>query len=132
MSSAPVTRPRARHRPPRRPARRGTPGTITTGRSSLPGRAEPAMDTRSRPAVGMTGPGTDPAALRVITVAVLAGLVVSGIVVISRHSVGGPGRAGQQAMVWPLAPSGLSRAAAPREQPVKLLSQAAQACQRTT
>src|SRR6266516_5930331 len=62
----------------------------------------------------------------------LAGLVVSGIVVISRHSVGGPGRAGQQAMVWPLAPSGLSRAAAPRERPVKLLSQAARACQRTT
>ncbi len=90
------------------------------------------MDTRSRPAVGMTGPGTDPAALRVITVAVLAGLVVSGIVVVSRHSAGGLGRAAQQAMVRPSAPSGLSRAAAPRERSVRLLSQAARACQRTT
>jgi sigma-E factor negative regulatory protein RseB len=44
------------------------------------------MDTHSRPAVGTSGPGTDPASLRLITVAVLAGLVVSGIVVISRQS----------------------------------------------
>ena len=43
------------------------------------------MDTRSRPAVGTSGPGTDPASLRLITVAVLAGLVVSGIVVFARH-----------------------------------------------
>src|SRR5215469_11444077 len=46
------------------------------------------MDIRSRPAVGTSGPGTDPASLRLITVAVLAGLVVSGIVVVSRHGHG--------------------------------------------
>ena len=90
------------------------------------------MDTRSRAAVGMTGPGTDPAALRVITVAVLAGLVVSGIVVISRHGADGLGRAGPQAMARPSAPSGLVLAEAPHERSVKLLSEAARACQRTT
>jgi hypothetical protein len=44
------------------------------------------MDIRSRPALGTSGPGTDPASLRLITMAVLAGLVVSGIVVVSRHA----------------------------------------------
>jgi hypothetical protein len=73
------------------------------------------MDTRSRPAVGTSGPGTDPASLRLITVAVLAGLVVSGIVVISRHP--GPSPAPVQA-------SGLPTA--------RLLGQAARACHTTT
>jgi sigma-E factor negative regulatory protein RseB len=44
------------------------------------------LDTPSRPAAVAPSPATDPAALRLITVAVLAGLVVSGIVVVSRHS----------------------------------------------
>lgn len=85
------------------------------------------MDTRSRPAVGTTCPGSDPAALRVITVAVLAGLVVSGIVVISRHATVGLSGTGT-AMEQP-APSGLgppARSAAS----VRLLSRAAQACSR--
>jgi sigma-E factor negative regulatory protein RseB len=73
------------------------------------------MDTRSRPAVGTSGPGTDPASLRLITVAVLAGLVVSGIVVISRQS--GPSAA-------PVTASG--------QPTVRLLSQAARACHTMT
>jgi sigma-E factor negative regulatory protein RseB len=73
------------------------------------------MDTRSRPAVGTSGPGTDPASLRLITVAVLAGLVVSGIVVISRQS--GPSPALVNASGQPTA---------------RLLSQAARACHTMT
>jgi sigma-E factor negative regulatory protein RseB len=68
------------------------------------------MATRSRPAVGTSGPGTDPVSLRLITVAVLTGLVVSGIVVVSRHS--GPSPA-------PVKASG---------PPTRLLGQAARAC----
>ena len=73
------------------------------------------MDIRSRPAVGTSGPGTDPASLRLITAAVLAGLVVSGIVVISRHS--GPPPA-------PVKASGQATA--------RLLSRAARACHTMT
>ena len=69
------------------------------------------MDTRSRPAVGTSGPGTDPTSLRLITVAVLAGLVVSGIVVISRHSTPSPA---------PVTASG--------QPTMPLLGQAARAC----
>ncbi len=86
------------------------------------------MDTRSRPAVGTTCPGNDPAALRVITVAVLAGLVVSGMVVISRHAtadLSGAGTAMEQS-----APSGLAGPPAHSAASVRLLSQAAQACRR--
>jgi sigma-E factor negative regulatory protein RseB len=91
------------------------------------------VDTRSRPAVGASCPGSDPAALRVITVVVLAGLVVSGIVVISRHGPTGFGRAGgPQAMAPPSAPAGLPRAPAATAPTLKLLSQAARACQTTT
>ena len=88
------------------------------------------MDTRSRPAVGATCPGSDPAALRVITVAVLAGLVVSGIVVISRHGTGGLGGAGT-AMEQQSAPSGLARPSERSASSLRLLSQAARACRRT-
>jgi hypothetical protein len=73
------------------------------------------MDTRSRPAVGTSGPGTDPASLRLITVAVLAGLVVSGIVVISRHS-------------GPFPPS----VKASGQPTVRLLGEAARACHTMT
>jgi sigma-E factor negative regulatory protein RseB len=89
------------------------------------------VDTRSRPSAGTACPGSDPAALRVITVAVLAGLVVSGIVVISRHGTGGLGGAGTQAMASS-APPGLPHAAAARTPALRLLSQAAQACQTMT
>jgi sigma-E factor negative regulatory protein RseB len=89
------------------------------------------VDTRSRPAAGTTCPGSDPAALRVITVAVLAGLVVSGIVVISRHGTGGLGGTAT-AMERPSAPSGLSRLPERNAPPLRLLSQAARACRTMT
>ena len=73
------------------------------------------MATRSRPAIGTSGPGTDPASLRLITMAVLAGLVVSGIVVVSRHS--GPSPAPVKAAWQPT---------------TGLLSQAARACHTVT
>jgi sigma-E factor negative regulatory protein RseB len=85
------------------------------------------VDTRSRPAVGTTCPGSDPAALRVITVAVLAGLVVSGIVVISRH--GTASLSGASAAMEQSAPSGLTRPPQHGASSVRLLSQAAKACQ---
>jgi sigma-E factor negative regulatory protein RseB len=89
------------------------------------------VDTRSRPAAGTTCPGSDPAALRVITVAVLAGLVVSGIVVISRHGSGSLGGTGT-AMARPAAPSGLSRLPERNAPSLRLLSQAARACRTMT
>ena len=89
------------------------------------------MDTRSRIAVGTTCPGSDPAALRVITVAVLAGLVVSGIVVISRHPAGSLGGAAA-AMEQQAAPSGLSRPPERSTASLRLLSQAARACHTMT
>jgi len=73
------------------------------------------MDIRARPAVGTSGPGTDPASLRLITVVVLAGLVVSGIVVVSRHS--GPSPAPVKASGQPT---------------MRLLGQAARACHKMT
>jgi sigma-E factor negative regulatory protein RseB len=87
------------------------------------------VETRSRPALGTACPGTEPAALRVITVAVLAGLVVSGIVVISRPGAGGLSHAGPQAMAPPSAPPGRT---APQAPSVRLLSQAARACRTMT
>jgi len=86
------------------------------------------VDTRSRPAVGTTCPGSDPAALRVITVAVLAGLVVSGIVVVSRH--GPAGLSGAGTAMEQTAPSGLSRPQDRNASSVRLPSQAAQACRK--
>jgi sigma-E factor negative regulatory protein RseB len=73
-------------------------------------------------------PGSDPAALRVITVVVLAGLVVSGMVVISRHATVGLSGAG--AAMEQSAPSGLARPTAHSAASVRLLGQAAQACSR--
>lgn len=89
------------------------------------------VDSRSRPAVGTTCPGTDPAALRVITAAVLAGLVVSGIAVIFQHPAAGPGRAGGQAMVRSSVPSGLPPARSGGIT-LRLLDQAARACRTMT
>jgi sigma-E factor negative regulatory protein RseB len=82
--------------------------------------------TRTRPVV----PGTDPAALRLITAAVLAGLVASGIVLAARHgqAPGGaarPARAGAQALIGPgVHLRARGAAGAP---PVRLLSRAARA-----
>jgi len=93
------------------------------------------MDIRSRPAVGTSGPGTDPASLRLITVAVLAGLVVSGIVVVSRHGHGPGGtvvRPGAQAMVPSYVSSGLSGQKQAGWPTARLLGRAAQACHTMT
>jgi sigma-E factor negative regulatory protein RseB len=84
------------------------------------------VDTRSRPAAGTTCPGSDPAALRVITVAVLAGLVVSGIVVISRHDT--TTLSGASAAMEQSEPSGLTGPTQHGASSVRLLSQAAKAC----
>ena len=62
----------------------------------------------------------------------LAGLVVSGIVVISRHSAASLGHAGAQAMAQPSAPSGLPRSPATGTPTLRLLSQAARACRTMT
>jgi hypothetical protein len=85
------------------------------------------VDTRSRPAIGTTCPGSDPAALRVITVAVLAGLVVSGIVVISRHDTAN--LSGASAALEQSAPDGLTRPPQHGASSVRLLTRAAKACQ---
>lgn len=61
----------------------------------------------------------------------LAGLVVSGIVVISRHGTGSVRGAGT-AMEQQLAPSGLGRSAARNAPSLRLLSQAAHACRTMT
>ena len=91
------------------------------------------MDTRYRPAVGTACPGTEPAALRLITVAVLAGLVASGILVISRHDAGGSGHTGARAMAPSSVPARLPRPpAAPDVPALRLLSQAARACRTMT
>jgi sigma-E factor negative regulatory protein RseB len=92
------------------------------------------MDTRSRPALGTSSPGTEPASLRLITVAVLAGLVVSSIVVISRHAhdPGGTVSRAGAAMVPPVAPSGLAGPDAAGQSTLRLLSQAARACHTMT
>jgi sigma-E factor negative regulatory protein RseB len=86
------------------------------------------MEFRSWPAGGMS-PGTDPAALRLITGAVVVGLVMSGVAMASgrgpvtsgaaaqRPSAGPPARPGQSL------PPGSAQAAG-----LKLLGRAAQAC----
>src|SRR5438067_12609308 len=69
-----------------RPSRRVFPRPVSARRSR-----EPLMEFRSGPA-GSLSPGTDPAALRVITKAVLVGLVASGVALASGLGLlaGGP------------------------------------------
>jgi len=87
------------------------------------------LDTRSRPAAVAPSPATDPAALRLITVAVLAGLVVSGIVVVSRHGHVRDGRAAQAGARAIPASAGLpgGRAAPAGTPALRLLGAAARA-----
>ena len=79
------------------------------------------MDSKPPQALGAPCPGTDLAALRLITAAVLAGLVISGIVVISHHdqaqAPSGAARlshAGVQALAGPHVASGTPLTAIPR------------------
>jgi sigma-E factor negative regulatory protein RseB len=74
------------------------------------------MESRSRPAGGML-PGTDAAALRVITAAVLVGLVASGVALVSGLGLLTGGAGAQRPVVGPAQAAGL-----------KLLHAAAQAC----
>ena len=76
------------------------------------------MDSRSRQAAGTPCPGTDPAALRLITVAVLAGLVITGVVVVAHPMqvtslTAKAGRAGAPARVGPRAVPGMPLTATP-------------------
>src|SRR5262249_29998920 len=95
-----------------------------TGRARRPHPLAPptgarrAVDSKPRQAFGAPCPGTDPAALRLITAAVLAGLVISGIVVISHHGQAPGGaarfsRVGAQALAGPHAASGTPLTAMP-------------------
>src|SRR5215470_3091312 len=83
------------------------------------------MEFRSWPAGGMS-PGTDPAALRLITTAVVVGLVVSGVAMASGRGPARSDAAAPRPAVGPPArslPPGPAQAAG-----LKLLGQAAQAC----
>jgi sigma-E factor negative regulatory protein RseB len=76
------------------------------------------MEIRSWPANGMS-PGTDPAALRLITTAVVVGLVMSGVVLASGWGPVATGPAAQRPAASPPSPAQVAG--------LKLLSQAAQA-----
>src|SRR5215472_90691 len=78
------------------------------------------MELRSFPASGMS-PGTDPAALRLITTAVVVGLVMSGVALASGWGLVASAPAAHRPAVGPPTPA---QAAG-----LRLLSQAAQACQ---
>jgi sigma-E factor negative regulatory protein RseB len=87
------------------------------------------MDPMSRPAVDGPRPGTEPTALWFITVAVVAGLIVTGITVVARAGAepSGGQAAGRSLQHVPLArPPGVTGAAAAVG--LKLLGRAAQAC----
>src|SRR5262245_11277674 len=83
---------------------------------------EPLMEFRSCPAGGML-PGTDPAALRVITTAVLVGLVASGVALASGLGLLTGGAGAQQPLAGRAPANGPAQAAG-----LKLLRAAAQAC----
>jgi sigma-E factor negative regulatory protein RseB len=84
------------------------------------------MQIRSRPAAGALSPGSDPAALRLITTAVLVGLVMTGLALTSwRGLVSAGGRSGQ-------APAGRGHGgghpSGAQAAGLRLLSEAAVAC----
>ena len=80
------------------------------------------MQTRSRPAASMA-PGTDPAALRVITTAVLVGLVASGVALASGLGLLAGGAAAPRPWTGRAPANGPAQAAG-----LRLLREAAQAC----
>lgn len=87
------------------------------------------MQTQSRPARGALSPGTDPVALRLITVAVLAGLIITGVAV---ALTGGPppaaGRLASGEGPGQRDPRSAAPAGAQQSAGVRLLRAAAQAC----
>jgi sigma-E factor negative regulatory protein RseB len=78
------------------------------------------VESRSRQALGAPCPGSDPAALRLITVAVLAGLVITGVVVVSHAQAPSgavsPRHAGAQLRTGPGVMPGIGLSAAPAPQ----------------
>jgi sigma-E factor negative regulatory protein RseB len=80
------------------------------------------MQTRSRPAATIA-PGTDPAALRVITTAVLVGLVASGVALASGLGLLTGGAAAPRPLAGRAPANGPAQAAG-----LRLLREAAQAC----
>ena len=80
------------------------------------------MEFRSRPAGGMS-PGTDAASLRVITTAVLVGLVASGVALASGLGLLTGGAGAQRPLAGQALANGPAQAAG-----LKLLREAAQAC----
>jgi len=80
------------------------------------------MEFRSRPAGGMS-PGTDPPALRLITAAVVVGLVASGVALASGWSPLTSGAQASRPLTGRVPANGQAQAAG-----VRLLGQAAQAC----
>jgi sigma-E factor negative regulatory protein RseB len=84
------------------------------------------MDVRSRPAVSGLCPGTDPAALWVITAAVVAGLVMTGLATVTRGVQAGTGMSAINAAAdraGPGHPVGVSQGTG-----LRLLKDAAVAC----
>jgi sigma-E factor negative regulatory protein RseB len=80
------------------------------------------MEFRSWPA-GTMSPGTDPAALRVITTAVLVGLIASGVALASGLGLVAGGAAAPRPLAGRPPPNGPAQAAG-----LRLLREAAQAC----
>ena len=80
------------------------------------------MEFRSRPAGGMS-PGTDPPALRLITAAVVVGLVASGVALASGWSPLTSGAQASRPLTGRVPANGQAQAAG-----VRLLGQAALAC----
>src|SRR5215475_9564560 len=95
----------------------GDPRPLSARRSR-----EPLIEFRSRPA-GSLSPGTDPAALRVITTAVLVGLVASGVALASGLGLLAGGAAAPRPWAGRAPANGPAQAAG-----LRLLREAAQAC----
>ena len=90
------------------------------------------MESRSWPAGGMS-PGTDPAALRFITTAVVASLVLSGVALALWRAPATDGAAGQQAAAArPARPALPGSSGSAQAAGVRLLRRAARACRLTS
>ncbi len=81
------------------------------------------MQSRSRPAAGALSPGTDPAALRLITTAVVVGLVVTGLALTSWRGLAGSSGSTGRAPAGPA--HGAGRAGTAQAAGLRLLSEAA-------
>jgi sigma-E factor negative regulatory protein RseB len=98
----------------------------------------PVIDSRSGPGAGGPGPGNDPAALRFISAAVLAGLLVAGAAMAARGGLlpDGAARAGRAVRasrpVTAPVPAAIGSLRLGQSAGLRLLTQAARACQGVT